>query len=123
MVSVYSGVVSMWELLTTFAQPFRVRFRSLGGGRFSVLALVVADTTVGVLTMRANSPFGPQALNGTGGRMACWGGRPAVVVLTWLGAIEVVLADTASDARELDRGPSSSGMSQWGALAIGSGGP
>jgi hypothetical protein len=75
---------------------------------------VLPDTTVGVLVMRAYSPFGPQALYKTG--RGC-GPRTEVAVL--LAAVDAPATDVVTDPRELRFSPR--GRSQCGALDDGSG--
>jgi hypothetical protein len=69
---------------------------------------------VGVLVMRAYSPFGPQALNEKG-----WPPRAGVVV-TLLPVTEVSSTEVVRDRAVSGESPKS-GMSQCGARAVGCG--
>jgi hypothetical protein len=79
---------------------------------------VLPEAMVGVLVMRAYSPFGPQALNATG-----WPPLPrlpprAGVVVTLLPVTEVSSTEVVRDRAVSGESPKS-GMSQCGARAVG----
>jgi hypothetical protein len=101
----------MGKVLTTLAQPFLPWF---SGSRRTVVR-VVPEAMVGVLVMRAYSPFGPQALKVTG-----WPRLPRAGAVVTLPVTEVPSTDVVRD-RAVSGDSPKSGISQCGARAAGLG--